>query len=72
MSIKDNWRTYRTNVLPKDAPMIQVIECRNSFYAGYASFVSDLLADNADVENIMNSMLNELTEFQKELDNEYK
>ncbi len=72
MSIRNNWRKYRTEILPKDAPMIQVIECRNSFYAAYASFVSELLDDNADIENIMDSMLSELMEFQQELSNEHK
>ncbi len=72
MSIKDNWRDYRTEAVPKDAHMIQVTECRKSFYAAYASFVRDLLADTANVENIMDNMLSELIEFQKELSNEYK
>jgi len=32
--INDAWESYRDGVLPKDAPQVQVDECRKAFYAG--------------------------------------
>ncbi len=33
------WMEYRMRVLPADAPHVQVVECRRSFYAGATSVV---------------------------------
>lgn len=32
--MNDAWESYRDGVLPKDAPQVQVDECRKAFYAG--------------------------------------
>jgi hypothetical protein len=37
-SIKSEWESYRTQVLPKHAPPIQIMECRRAFYAGAEAF----------------------------------
>jgi hypothetical protein len=37
-SINGEWESYRTQVLPKDAPPIQIMECRRAFYAGSEAF----------------------------------
>jgi hypothetical protein len=36
-TIKDEWESYKTEVLPIDAPPIQIKECRMAFYAGVHS-----------------------------------
>ncbi len=35
--IKKNWERYLEEVLPSDAPLIQLIETRRAFYSGAAS-----------------------------------
>lgn len=35
--IKQNWDKYLREVMPKDAPPIQIIETRRAFYSGAAS-----------------------------------
>jgi hypothetical protein len=38
------WRTYRTTVIPVEAPAIQARECRRAFYAGARALLSIILA----------------------------
>lgn len=33
-TIGDQWQSYADDVMPKDASLRQVIECRRAFYAG--------------------------------------
>jgi hypothetical protein len=33
-TVKKAWESYAAQVLPKEAPAVQVIECRRAFYAG--------------------------------------
>lgn len=33
-TIQEQWESYLNVVLPKNAPQIQVTECRRAFYAG--------------------------------------
>lgn len=40
------WRSYRAEVLPANAPPIQVRECRGAFYAGALAFTA-IVAENA-------------------------
>jgi hypothetical protein len=32
--IEREWLTYRNEVIPKNAPLVQLQECRRAFYAG--------------------------------------
>lgn len=32
--IQEKFDSYRREVIPQDAPLVQVVECRRSFYAG--------------------------------------
>jgi hypothetical protein len=41
--IEKQWLTYRHVVLPKDAPPIQISECRRAFYAGAEGLLSEIL-----------------------------
>lgn len=43
--IERGWDNYRCNVIPADAPQVQVEETRNGFYAGAWCFFSALLND---------------------------
>lgn len=40
VTIRDAWDSYRVNVLPRDAPPVQVSECRRAFYAGVWAMVN--------------------------------
>jgi hypothetical protein len=49
-SIKSEWESYHTTVLPRNAPPIQIMECRRAFYAGAEAFfrcVYDVGSDDA-------------------------
>ncbi len=35
--LNQRWRTYKTGVIPRDAPAIQMIESRRAFFAGAAA-----------------------------------
>ncbi len=43
--IFEAWESYRTRVVPTEAPPIQVQECRRAFYAGAAALFETLYAD---------------------------
>jgi hypothetical protein len=62
--IEKQWLTYRHVVLPKDAPPIQISECRRAFYAGAEGLLSEILETTADGAQCL---CNELTR-QKEHD----
>lgn len=47
-SILDHWNDYRREVIPADAPAVQIQECRRAFYAGAQAFLACLLAASAD------------------------
>lgn len=38
--VEAGWASYAVNVLPLDAPRIQIQECRRAFYAGAAHMLS--------------------------------
>ncbi|WP_422930099.1 hypothetical protein [Singulisphaera sp. PoT] len=37
LSLRSEWESYRRQVIPADAPMIQLVEMRRAFYAGSAA-----------------------------------
>lgn len=42
-TILNQWDSYKSDVLPKNAPPIQIKECRMAFYAGAKSLLDCLL-----------------------------
>ncbi len=40
--LNTRWRTYKDRVIPRDAPSIQMIECRRAFFAGAAAIAEIL------------------------------
>ncbi len=40
--LNQRWRTYKDRVIPRDAPSIQMIECRRAFFAGAAAIAEIL------------------------------
>jgi len=42
-TIADFWTSYRRDVVPADAPPVQLIECRRAFYAGAAAMLSGMM-----------------------------
>jgi hypothetical protein len=40
--ILEGWNSYRREVIPSDAPAIQIEECRRAFYAGAVHLFFDL------------------------------
>jgi hypothetical protein len=65
------WESYRTRVVPADAPPIQVQECRRAFYAGAQAFLSaaaDSKGPHAE-DRAINVMCNELHQFITDVQN---
>jgi hypothetical protein len=68
--IASNWASYRTEVVPKDAPDVQVTETRRAFYAGALTLITSLRAavsngveaTDADMK-VMESVEDELMAF---------
>jgi hypothetical protein len=42
--IEAGWESYRREVIPADAPAVQVSECRRSFFAGAQAVLSEMNA----------------------------
>lgn len=42
------WQSYADQVLPRDAPTIQRVECRRAFYAGAQAFLGLMTGPVAD------------------------
>lgn len=47
-AIKDAWRTYQREVIPRNAPAVQHEECRRAFYAGAFALFSLVMDASAD------------------------
>jgi hypothetical protein len=55
-TIKDQWESYKKDVLPKDAPQIQIRETRIAFYAGVhvtLLFMRDTLTQMSDEAGVV-------------------
>lgn len=70
-TVQEQWEDYKEKVLPKDAPAIQVSECRLAFYAGVVSFKHVMqeiayagLSDTAEMAVLM-GIEEELREFSR-------
>lgn len=50
VTIKDDWESYQRDVLPINAPQVQVQECRRAFYAG-ALAASCNIRDSGDLSS---------------------
>lgn len=49
-TVFEQWKTYRHDVIPKDAHPIQVQECQLAFYGG-AAYVYGILGSIADTDD---------------------
>lgn len=72
--IEDAWLSYLRQVLPENAPEVQVIECRRAFYGGaatlFGSIMRSLSPGNGVTENDLQVMFDleaELKAYSKEL-----
>lgn len=73
--IAQAWLSYRSRVLPQDAPSIQVIECRRAFYAGAQAFWTEMQAlsgpgsdATADEARALDSLQQELRQFARSVE----
>jgi hypothetical protein len=72
--MSEAWTSYRDAVLPRNAPSVQVIECRRAFYAGAQAFFSatmrHLEPGTEETDNDMTFMAGldaELTDFNEQV-----
>lgn len=42
--VQEIWGTYRERVIPKDAPAVQITECRCAFFAGCESLLRIMMS----------------------------
>lgn len=76
--IERGWNSYRDMVLPKNAPDIQIRECRQAFYAGAAILMQGIMGaldsgdepTDADMQR-MAAIQDELDAFGQEIDKRY-
>lgn len=47
--VEMGWWSYAERILPKDAPRVQMVECRRAFYAGAAHLFEALTNGVADL-----------------------
>jgi hypothetical protein len=49
-TVDETWLTYMDQVIPRDAPQVQIQECKRAFYAGAAAmFYNSAAIGNDDV-----------------------
>lgn len=66
--IEQGFNSYRTTVIPKNAPEIQVTECRRAFFAGAAILLESMMKImDADREPTANDLA-KMADIQAELD----
>jgi hypothetical protein len=58
-TIQSSWESYQAQVMPKDAPDVQVIETRRAFYAGCQTILGimygigdDSISEDAGIQMI--------------------
>ncbi len=67
------WLTYQSQVIPKTAPNIQVIECRRSFYAGcqaalnLAYSAAKIMTTESEVDEFLTMLDRELQQFRNDV-----
>lgn len=64
LSIADGWKSYRDEVVPKDAGPIQLLECERAFYAGA------VVALNASLEIGNDAAIREIEAYRKKVEAE--
>jgi len=76
--IEKSWEQYKNMVIPKNAPEIQITECRQAFYAGasilFTSIIMFLEAGKEPTDSDMEKMIDvqkEIDEFGEKLDRRY-
>jgi hypothetical protein len=42
--VRDEWLSYRLQVIPSDAPSRQIAECRRAFYAGAEMLLTAIMS----------------------------
>lgn len=60
--IKEQWESYREEVMPKNAHPIQVSECQLAFYAGIAAMLSIVLYGSLEDQEGVQGELQEFVE----------
>jgi hypothetical protein len=50
-TILEAWTTYKNEVIPADAPAVQVIETRRGFYAGAIAMAHNIIVGSATTKS---------------------
>lgn len=61
--IQQHWVEYAERVIPKNAPTVQIVECRRAFFAGAVAFHSAMLnglSQGDDITSADEAMMLEL------------
>lgn len=67
--MQEQWQSYKREVLPSNAPAVQVQECRRAFYAGalaafttYQELGDDSVSEDEGVK-VLADLIEELSDF---------
>lgn len=65
-TVAESFATYRAEVMPREAPPVQVEECRRAFYAGVYTCLLNLLANIGDASTSEDEGVGELERLKAE------
>ncbi len=71
--IREAWESYRRLVIPADAPLMQIVESRRVFYAGFGLALSMVLevgderVSSEDGAAILDALIEECGQFRKDM-----
>jgi hypothetical protein len=62
------WEGFRDGIIPKDAPQVQLLECKRAFYAGAYCFYNWNMVQLDEVSEVTDADLDRMETIVKELE----
>lgn len=66
--IEEGWSSYREMVIPKDAPEVQINECRQAFFAGAVILMAKIMRSLDPGDEPSDADMQRMADIQDELD----
>lgn len=51
--LNQRWQTYKSKVIPRDAPAIQMVECKRAFFAGAGAVLEIVSRPQPDAASML-------------------
>lgn len=65
------WQSYKSEVMPPNAPVIQITECRRAFYAGVSGIITEIITMLDPGDEPTETDLRKMDDIQEELNQFY-